>query len=304
MTDVVGIGVSTLDLLHLVDEFPAGEGVQRSKGSALVGGGPVATALVTLSRLGASTAMVDSLGDDWRSRMIIEEFAREGVAADCIQMHTGASASIASVLVRVSDGARHIIFSPGSAPELTPQELPASIIQNAGMLHLNGRHQQASLRAIEIARKAGVLISFDGGAGRYTPEHQLLVAQTSICIVALDYANALTQYADPQTAGLALLAAGPRLVVITNGLEGSWVFTEDDQFHQPAFQMAKVVDTTGCGDSYHGAFLFGVLKGLQLRSAARLAAAVAAMNTQALGGRSALPTFQQAQVFLQQHPPQ
>jgi sugar/nucleoside kinase (ribokinase family) len=59
-----------------------------------------------------------------------------------------------------------------------------------------------------------------------------------------------------------------------------------------------VVDTTGCGDSYHGAFLFGLLKGLDLEQTAALASAVAALNSQALGGRTGLPTLEQATAFL------
>ena len=77
--DVIGIGVSTLDIIHLVDRFPAGEEVQKSSASVLSGGGPVATAIVTLARLGARTAMLDSLGDDWRGDLIREEFSDEKV---------------------------------------------------------------------------------------------------------------------------------------------------------------------------------------------------------------------------------
>ena len=68
--------------------------------------------------------------------------------------------------------------------------------------------------------------------------------------------------------------------------------------HQPAHQLPKVVDTTGCGDSYHGAFLFGLLQGLDLKQIASLASAVAALNSQRLGGRSGLPTYEQVKSFL------
>jgi len=89
------------------------------------------------------------------------------------------------------------------------------------------------------------------------------------------------------------------LVVITDGANGSWVFANDGtQFQQPAYLLPNVVDTTGCGDSYHGAFLFGLIKGMTLRECARLASAVAALNAQQLGGRSGLPNLAQVQAFL------
>ena len=62
--DVIGLGTSTVDILSLVDHFPAGEEVQQAAAVAMDGGGPAVTALVTLARLGAHTAMLDAIGDD------------------------------------------------------------------------------------------------------------------------------------------------------------------------------------------------------------------------------------------------
>jgi sugar/nucleoside kinase (ribokinase family) len=96
-----------------------------------------------------------------------------------------------------------------------------------------------------------------------------------------------------------VLSEGPSLVVITDGARGSWIYPRQGQsFHQPAYLLPAVVDTTGCGDSYHGAFLFGLVKGLDLEPTAALASAVAALNTQGLGGRGGLPTLGQVTEFL------
>ncbi len=120
-----------------------------------------------------------------------------------------------------------------------------------------------------------------------------------ICIVARDFAEGYTQQTEIQRAVEGLLGEGPGLVVITDGTRGSWVFPRRGRpFHQPAFLLPHVVDTTGCGDSYHGAFLFGLLKGLDLEPTAALASAVAALNSQALGGRTGLPTLEQVTAFL------
>jgi sugar/nucleoside kinase (ribokinase family) len=126
-----------------------------------------------------------------------------------------------------------------------------------------------------------------------------LVPVTDICIVARDFAEHYTQTEDMWEAGQQLLAEGPDLVGITDGTRGSWIFPQGESpFHQAAFLLPAVVDTTGCGDSYHGAFLFGLLRGLGLRQSAALASAVAALNTQHLGGRRGLPSYGQATAFL------
>jgi sulfofructose kinase len=298
--DVIGLGVSPLDMVTLVDHFPAEEGVQMALDIAVQGGGPVATALVTLARLGAKTAMLDALANDWRGELVLAEFRTEGVCTDYLKVSPGRVSSTATVLVsRQAGGARAIVFYPGTAPELSPADLPRPEIESAHFLHVNGRHWEACLQACRWARAAGVQVSFDGGAQRYRPELRQLVPLTDVCIVARDFAEKYTQAADISRAADALLREGPRLVAITDGVRGSWVRSrEGELFHQPAYLLPDVVDTTGCGDSYHGAFLFGLLQGWELKRTAALASAVAALNSQHLGGRGGLPTLEQAQALL------
>jgi sugar/nucleoside kinase (ribokinase family) len=296
--DVVGLGVCTLDLAMVVDELAGGEVVQRADASALQGGGPVATALVALARLGSRTAMLDRIGDDWRGAQIKEELEREGVDTDHLLIEAGRTSSIASVLVRKRDGARSIVYSPGNAAPLLPADLPSGLIASAKCLHLNGRHPAACLAAVRSAKACGVTVSFDGGAHRYAAESRELVALSDVCIVARHFACCFAGVEEVEAAAQALLASGPRLVVVTGGMQGSWIFSREETFHQPAFPMSAAVDTTGAGDAYHGGFLYGMVNGFSLRSCALLGSAVAALNTRRLGGRAGLPTLAEARDFL------
>ena len=298
-SDVIGLGVSPLDIVTLVDHFPAQEEVQPALDMAVQGGGPVATAIVTLARLGAKTAMLDVIGDDWRGALIKEEFRKEGVCTNYLKQSPGCVSPCATVLVsRQAGGARSIVYYAGTAPEFSPADLPRHVIESASFLHVNGRHWEACLQACRWARETGVQVSFDGGAHRYRPEIRRLVPLTDICIVARDFAEKYTQATDMRQAAEILLQEGPQLVAITDGTRGSWVYPREGRpFHQPAYLLPDVVDTTGCGDSYHGAFLFGLLKGWGLEKAASLASAVAALNSQHLGGRGGLPTLEQVEAF-------
>jgi sulfofructose kinase len=297
--DVIGLGAATVDVLSLVDHFPGREGVQRAHEVTIQGGGPVATALVSLARLGGRVTMLDVLGDDWRGDLIRDEFRREGVGTDYLQVVPGCTSSIASVLVRRGDGKRAIVYAPGDTPEWQAAQVPQELIASAPFLHLNGRHWEACLQACRYARASHVQVSFDGGAHRYRSQLRELVPLTDVCIVARDFAEQYTGKTDLLKAADLLLEAGPSLVVITDGTNGSWIYPrQGSAFHQPAYLLPEVIDTTGCGDSYHGAFLFGLLKGMSLQQTAALASAVAALNTQALGGRRALPSLEQAMAFL------
>jgi len=300
--DVLGLGVSTVDLLTLVDHFPSQEGIQRALDLSLQGGGPVATALVALARLGARVGMIDVVGDDWRGRVILEEYAREGVSSTHVRQLPRMTSALACVLVRRADGQRSIVWYPGSVPELGPADLVEVPLERTPLLHLNGRHFGACLEAAARVRRAGGRVSFDGGADRFRPELRRLVPLTDICIVARDFAEEYTGQPAPAQAAEALRAEGPAVIVITDGMSGSWIRPPGGGLlHQPAYRV-PITDTTGCGDCYHGAFLFGLSRGWGLDEAARLASAAAALNAQSLGGRRGLPTLAEVQAFLATDP--
>ena len=89
------------------------------------------------------------------------------------------------------------------------------------------------------------------------------------------------------------------IVGITDGEDGSWfATTKGESFHQPAFPVAPVVDTTGCGDVFHGAFLFARNRGDEWASCARIASAAAALNATALGGRGNLATLAEVESLI------
>ena len=294
--DVIGLGVSTLDILSLVEAFPSGDDVQRAEAVAVQGGGPVSTAIVTAAALGARTAMIDRVGDDWRGATIMGEYRQAGVGTEFIEVVPGCTSSIATILVRRADGARGIVYSPGSAPELAPADVPADAVATSKLLHINGRYLEACLHACQIARRAGVRVSFDGGAHRYRPEMRPLVALTDICIVALDFARQYSGQTEVEAMARVLLAEGPELVVITDGVRGSWIYPRSSEpFHQPAYPQADLIDTTGCGDTYHGAFLFGLARSLPLAECAALASELAAQNCRFLGGRGGLKVLKDRQ---------
>ena len=297
--DVVGLGASTVDVITLVERFPSGRETQQAVGMIIQGGGPVATAVVTVSRLGGRSAMIDSIGDDWAADIVLRGLQSENVDVGLIERHPGHSTSISNILVSARDGARAILWLPGSVPELALSEAQKRAIQSARFLHLNGRHWNACVEAAKLARAHNVKISFDGGAHRFRPELRTLVPLTDVCIVAKDFAEQYTSEADPATSAELLLRAGPGIVAVTDGIHGSWVCTKDGlSAHQPAFPFEATVDTTGCGDSYHGGFLAGLLRGYPPVRAATIASAVAGMNSQHLGGRTGIPSFGEVSEFL------
>jgi len=299
MIQLVCLGRVTLDLLNLVDHFPTGDDLIRVIDSSIQGGGPVGTAAAAAARMGVNTAVIDCLGDDWRTPMILDGFRNVGVSIDYLQLKPGHTSTQSVLLIEAGTGKRAIINARGNTPppEITPEVI--DMLKTCQILHVTGTYPDSVLNAIGIVKNAIGKISFDGGAGLFKETDLSIIGKVDWCICAEEYGRCLTGEKDMEPMLQSIARMGPEIVGITSGECGSfWLLKNGDLFHQPAFPVHKVIDTTGCGDSFHGGFLFAMLHGYSPMEAARFASAVAAINAQTLGGRDGLPDFQTVQQFI------
>ncbi len=296
--DVVGLGFCSLDDLGLVPHLP-----RLDEGTPLLdvsrqGGGPVAQALVTLARLGAATGFVGRLGDDDVGHQIRAEMTAEGVDLSRVQVVPDATSARCIILVDQPSGKRSICASRGTAGEVPVAGLDLAYLCSGRFLHLDGSHGEAALVAARAARAAGVGVCLD--AGTPDPRQFALVPLIEILIVGERFAAAAAPDGDVRTGAACLRALGPRIVVVTRGEHGSLTETADGTFHTPGFRV-PVVDTTGAGDVFHGAYLFGLLRGWELDDVAEFASASAALKCRMLGGRAGIPTLAEVVAFLREH---
>ena len=289
MRPVIGIGAATWDHLYVVDDFPCSEGVLQARSCLFTGGGPVATALSVIAAYDQSTLLLDVQGDDLIGQAIRQELSAQGVGLNAITVQPGKSSAHAVVLVRAHDAARHITYFPSSAPPWTLNPSQRDLIAQGALLHLNGRHEEAAREAVAIAQFNDIPVSFDGGAGRYRESIRDLVDASALRIVALDFAQRYTGESDLAQMGRSLLRGPARVVVITDGVLGSHLWSiEGEAFHQPAIAASPLIDTTGCGDVFHGAFIAAWLQNRLLRECSEHASRLAARNAEGLGGRFVL----------------
>lgn len=291
--DVVGLGFCSLDDLGLVPHLPRlDEGVPLLDVSRQ-GGGPVAQALVTLARLGAAVGFVGRVGDDDVGHRIRTDMAAEGIDLSRVQVVPGATSARCIILVDKPSGKRSICASRGTAGDIPPAHLDLAHLCSGRVLHLDGHSREAALVAARAARAAGVTVCLD--AGYPDPSLAELVALTDVLIVGERFAAAIE--VNERRAATRLVTEGPRVVVVTRGERGSLTRTADAEFCTPAFPV-PVVDTTGAGDVFHGAYLFGLLQGWQLEGVAEFASATAALKCTKLGGRAGIPRFADVVGFL------
>jgi ribokinase len=141
---VVGIGQCSLDLLGRVDRYPPVDQKTELEEVLIQGGGPVATALVVLSRLGVPTAFFGRVGDDEHGRRIRLGLADEGVDCRGLRTDPGATSQFAFIAVEKGSGQRNIFWTRGSARPLAAEEIDREAIAASRVLHLDGLQLEAA----------------------------------------------------------------------------------------------------------------------------------------------------------------
>jgi sugar/nucleoside kinase (ribokinase family) len=95
------------------------------------------------------------------------------------------------------------------------------------------------------------------------------------------------------------LRYGANVAAITLGEKGSILMTKDNEVIRQAAFQASIVDTTGAGDVFHGAFCFGLLKKWKLETILRFSSAVSALKCMKLGGRAGIPSYDETLKWIQ-----
>lgn len=292
--DVIGLGRAPLDTIYIIDHFPTGDDLIRVEEASLQGGGPVPNALCALAKLGATTALIDRIGDDWQGRKIREFLEEQNVDTDFMEVEAGCRSTISTILVERSTGKRAIINYRGNTSEPLLGHNVVDLIGEAQILHITGTYPDTVSWAAGMNKPRGGKVSFDGGAGLYKVADRQIIPQVDYCITAYDYAlNYTGKDSIPEMLD-AFLLEGVEVAGITLGADGSWFKdSEGNDFHQPAFPSPKIMDTTGCGDVFHGIFLYGMLKHFPLQKSARFASAGAAIVSTRMGGSLSTPTLEE-----------
>lgn len=286
--DVVGIGLNATDTLLLVEEFPPYAGKVPFTREILSPGGQVASAMVACARLGLRSKYIGSVGDDWRGQVQRESLEGTGVDTSGLIVRTGCPNQTAYILIDQRTGERTVLWHRAECLSLKPEDLVAEDFNNARMLHLDGCDTEAATYAASMARKAGIPVSVD--VDTVYPGFEEVLKNTTHLVASSVWPGRWLREKD-QFVALKRLQREFRLTVaaMTLGDYGSLALAGGEFHYSPAFQV-HCTDTTGAGDTFHGAFCYAMLQGMPIGAALKFSNAAAALNCTALGARGHIPT--------------
>jgi sugar/nucleoside kinase (ribokinase family) len=278
------IGQTYIDVTFLTDRMPTGDEKHVASAYAVSFGGNAVTAAFCCAKLGIVPDLLTTVADDWLGRMFLDMAVKYGISIHARKVRTSSLS-----FIMPNDGKRAIVRCRDD-----DYLHPFSVLHLSGCraLHLDGHQPDAAIYYAKLCRGAGILTSLDGG-GLRSNTHELL-GSIDVAIVA----ERLCEQMGHEPAAMLdyLKSRGCRIGGVTLGERGLiWYDETGDVRKLPALAIPsdRVLDTSGAGDIFHGAYVYSYLTDPMKSWDEHLhfARAAAAYKIQHLGNEAGLPTL-------------
>ena len=280
------IGQTYIDVTFLTDRMPTGDEKHVASAYAISFGGNAVTAAFCCAKLGIVPDVLATVADDWLGRMFLDMAARYGITIHARKVRTSSLS-----FIMPNDGKRAIVRC---RDDDYLNSFPVLNLSGCRALDVDGHQPDAAIHYAKLCREAGIFTSLDGG-GLRSNTHELL-GFIDVAIVA----ERLCQQMGHEPAAMLdyLKNRGCRVGGVTLGERGLLWYDETGAGRTlPALAVAsaRVLDTSGAGDVFHGAYIYSCLANpaKTWEKHFRFAQAAAAYKIQHLGNEAGLPTLAQ-----------
>jgi sulfofructose kinase len=294
--DVVGIGINATDTIVRLPYFPVLDSKVEVLSVDVRPGGQVASAIVACRRWGLAARYAGKIGDDAAGQLQIDEMKREGVDAHWIVARDSKSQS-SYILVDEQSGERTVLWKRDASIALCPEDLRREWLAGTAALLIDGHDTDAAAQAARWAHDEQIPVV--GDFDNKYPGVEVLLEFVDIPITSKDFPGRLTGETD-------LLKSLPvifrrfrcRLTAATLGRLGVIAWDGKKFLQVPGFRVSAV-DTTGAGDIFHGAFLYGLIRNWSLKEVLEFSCAAAALSCTASGARGYIAALDEIATFRQ-----
>ena len=294
--EIIGIGSAVYDTLMVTDSYPEEDTKLQGLETRIQGGGPCATALVAARKLGISVSYRGAVGGDPFGDFLLDDLKHWDVDARDVKVRKDAVSFHSVVLLNKTAGTRTCVWNRGTAEPLRAEEVNEEALSHARVLHLDGHMPDAALYGARFCREHGIKVSLD--ADGINDSIRNLLPYTDWLITSERFAVGYTGEKDTEKAARKVMEAlHPEILVVTCGSRGG-ILMDEKGLRTYACYPVEVLDSNGCGDTFHGAFIAGKIRGMDNEAACRYASAAAAIKCTRLGARYAMADDAECRAFL------
>jgi len=287
---VVGIGQCKIDYFGIVPQYPAVDREVELMQFSIQGGGHAANTISTLARLGNSgSAFIGKLSNDQFGEFLLYGMSSFGVHLDGVILQKERVSPFSFTIIDKKTHKRQVFSSRGDIDPLSPQEIPYALLDGIDYLYMDGHFFEAQFEAAKYAkaRKAKIVLQIHD----LNDQMETLISLSDYLILSEKYAMGIVACGELDEGLKKLREKGPSHVVITLADEGCIGIDGEGNISRSENVAVNVVDTTGAGDIFAGAFIHGLIQKWSHTRCMHFANATAALSCRELGVWAGIPTL-------------
>lgn len=289
--DVIGFGALNVDKLYKVNKVAREDEESFVLGFQEAPGGSAANTIAGLARLSLKAGYIGKVANDYEGKLLLNDFEREKVdTSGIIITPTGRSGAVTGYVD--VDGQRALYVDPGINDTLEFEEINLEYASKAEFLHLTSFVGEKPFKAQKklVKELSNVRVSLDPGeiyARKGLSTLKTLISRSFAVFPNENEVRMLTGRELKEGSEI-LLEKGAGIVAVKLGEKGCYVTDGEENYLVKSFRT-KVMDTTGAGDAFCAGFLYGLIKGKDLYTCAKLGNFVASRCITEIGARTGLP---------------
>ncbi len=294
--EIICCGHAAYDINFMMPLYPVEDQKYRIDTLVETGGGPAANAACLNAKWGLSSAFAGLVGKDIYGDKILNELKEWNVDTSLVEQREQSNTPLSAIVVNTSSGTRTLLNrrDESEQSEVSEQLIERLSKMNPSILLFDGHALNLSLKLVEMFPRAVKIM--DAGTLRNSTDTLSRLSDYVICSTA--YACELAGLENLNTHVLQKKAVDVLteryngLSIVTMGKRGVCYRKNSAAITMPSYSV-KAVDTTGAGDVFHGAFAYGIAKGLNLQKNLNFSSAAAALSTTKPGGRTSIPELEE-----------
>lgn len=287
--DVIGIGALNFDRLYMVEKIAGAGSEEKARSVVEAPGGSAANTIAGLSRLGARTGFIGTVGRDRGGEFILSDLKKEKVDITGVKKTNGATGTIIGFVDK--KGERALYAYPGVNDALDINKRQSKLAQSARYIHLSSFVGEGPLKVQKrlLGELKGTKVSFAPGMlyAKKFSKIKPIIKKSAILFLNKEETELITGLTC-QKGAKELFEMGPRIVAVTLGKKGCFVIDESGTKAVKGYN-AKAVDTTGAGDAFAAGFLYSQLLGRDIELCAKVGNWTASKCIATPGARDGLP---------------
>ena len=300
------LGIFVADLCFFGDEIPVPGKTVLGKKYIIGPGGKGSNQAIAASRAGGDVSFVTKLGRDNYADMALKLYQEAGVNTQAVILDSNLNTGAAGILINQQTGENAINVIPGAAATIDHKFIDdnLSIIKNSKIFLTQLETSiDATMYALKMAKENGCSTILNPAPARNLPYD---------CFKNIDFFTpneteasffinqSIESEKDCQSAAKVLLDKGVKNILITLGDKGCFFKNQEEEFLLPAKKLSgPVVDTTGAGDAFNGAFSVALSKNKNYKEAIEFANLVAGISVTREGAANSMPTIDEIEENLQ-----